>query len=594
VVAAFDRSSAGRGASPLLAQRLRGWLLRKESLRGYLLLSPTLIVVLVLLVAPLAAMVGLSFATQEYVTTHFGFSLANYATIFRPADKAAHFLGIPFYLQKPIYLILLFKSILISLAATIAVVLLAYPMAYFLAFRVTKHKITWLILITVPFFTSYLLRVFAWKVILGYEGLINTGLMSLGLIDKPVGFLLYNPTSVVITLAHAWAAVAILPIYVSLEKIDRSLLEAGSDLGDTRLRRFLRITLPLSMPGTIAASLLVFIPTVGDYITPTLVGGTNGIMIGNVVQSLFGKGNNGPMGAAVSIVAMVVITVLVCLFLWGVRRPASRAEAVIARPMPVRFDALGLYAIGYLIFLYAPVLLLPLFSFNDSIFVAFPLRGFTLQWYAQMAENRPLQEALVSSLKVGVSVSVISTILGIFAAKAVTRYHLPYRGFLVGLIMLPLVVPGIILGIALLTLVIKVLGMEPSLYTIGASHVLICVPFAMLVMISRLEGFDKSLEEASLDLGESAWATFWRVTLPLAMPGIIASMLLCFTTSFDEFLLAFFLSGNQPTLPVYIWGQLRLPTQLPNVLALGSCILAASFMLVFISERVRRRGLATP
>ena len=594
MVAAFDRSSAGTDASSPLAQRLKGWLLRKESLRGYFLLSPTLLVVFVLMVAPLGAMVGLSFATQEYVTTHYGFSLANYATIFRPSDKAAYFLGIPFYLQKPIYLILLFKSILISLASTIAVVLLAYPMAYFLAFRVTKHKITWLILITVPFFTSYLLRVFAWKVILGYNGVINSSLMSLGLLDKPLGFLLYSQTSVVITLAHAWAAVAILPIYVSLEKIDRSLLEAGSDLGDTRLRRFLRITLPLSMPGTIAAALLVFIPTVGDYITPTLVGGTDGIMIGNVVQSLFGKGSNGPMGAAVSIVAMAVITVLVCLFLWSVRRPTSRAEGVVARPAQPRFDFLALYAVGYLIFLYAPVLLLPLFSFNDSIFVAFPLKGFTLQWYAQMAENGPLQEALVSSLKVGFSVSVISTILGIFGAKAVTRYHLPYRGFLVGLIMLPLVVPSIILGIALLTLVIKVLGIEPSLYTIGASHVLICVPFAMLVMISRLEGFDKSLEEASLDLGESAWATFWRVTLPLAMPGIVASMLLCFTTSFDEFLLAFFLSGNEPTLPVYIWGQLRLPTQLPNVLALGSCILAASFMIVFLSERIRRRGLATP
>jgi spermidine/putrescine transport system permease protein len=446
----------------------------------------------------------------------------------------------------------------------------------------------------VPFFTSYLLRVFAWKVILGYNGVINSSLMSLGLLDKPLGFLLYSQTSVVITLAHAWAAVAILPIYVSLEKIDRSLLEAGSDLGDTRLQRFFRITLPLSMPGTIAASLLVFIPTVGDYITPTLVGGTNGIMIGNVVQSLFGKGSNWPMGAAVSIVAMAVITVLVCLFLWRVgRRPTSRAEGVIARSGQPRFDLLALYAVGYLVFLYAPVLLLPLFSFNDSIFVAFPLKGFTLQWYAQMAENAPLQAALVSSLKVGVSVSVISTILGIFAAKAVTRYQLPYRGFLVGLIMLPLVVPSIILGIALLTLVIKVLGIEPSLYTIGASHVLICVPFAMLVMISRLEGFDKSLEEASLDLGESAWSTFWRVTLPLAMPGIVASMLLCFTTSFDEFLLAFFLSGNQPTLPVYIWGQLRLPTQLPNVLALGSCILGASFVFVFLSERLRRRGLAT-
>jgi spermidine/putrescine transport system permease protein len=303
MVAAFDRTNVALDAAPSLGRRWKGWLLRNESLRGYLLLSPTLLVVFALLVAPLLAMVVLSFATQNYINIDFGFSLQNYWTILEPSSKAAHFLGIPFYLNKPIYLLLLFKSILISLGATIVVVLLAYPMAYFLAFRVTRHKITWLILITVPFVTSYLLRVFAWKVILGFNGVVNSGLMNLGLVEKPVALLLYNPTSVIITLAHAWAAVAILPIYVSLEKIDRSLLEAGSDLGDSRLQRFLRITLPLSMPGVIAAALLVFIPTVGDYITPTLVGGTNGIMIGNVVQSLFGKGSNYPLGAAVSLVA---------------------------------------------------------------------------------------------------------------------------------------------------------------------------------------------------------------------------------------------------------------------------------------------------
>jgi len=113
----------------------------------------------------------------------------------------------------------------------------------------------------------------------------------------------------------------------------------------------------------------------------------------------------------------------------------------------------------------------------------------------------------------------------------------------------------------------------------------------MLVMISRLEGFDKSFEEASLDLGASAWSTFWRITFPLALPGIVASLLLCFTTSFDEFLLAFFLAGNQATLPLVIFSQLRLPSQLPSVLALGSCILMASFIIVLFSERARRRGV---
>jgi spermidine/putrescine transport system permease protein len=301
-------------------QRLRAWLYRNEAVRGYLLLSPTLLVMVGLMVVPLLGMVALSFFTQKYVTIDYTFTLDNYWTIFEPSSTPAYFLGVPFYLHKPIYLLLLFKSILMSLASTVAVVLLAYPMAYFLAFRVTKHKMAWLILITVPFWTSYLLRVFAWKIILGYNGVINSGLVSLGLIDKPLEFLLYNPFSVIITLAHAWAAVAILPIYVSLEKIDRSLLEAATDLGDNSLERFLHITLPLSLPGTIAASLLVFIPTVGDYITPTLVGGTNGIMIGNVVQSLFSKGNNAPLAAAVSVVSMMTITIMVCIFLWSVGR----------------------------------------------------------------------------------------------------------------------------------------------------------------------------------------------------------------------------------------------------------------------------------
>ena len=194
-------------------------------------------------------------------------------------------------------------------------VLLAYPLAYFIAFHVKKNKMIWIILVTIPFWTSYLLRVFSWKVILGYNGVINSGLMSLGIIAEPLEFLLYNPIAVVITLAHAWAAVAILPIYVSLEKIDRSLIEASRDLGESAFMTFIRVTLPLSLPGVIAASLLVFIPTVGDYVTPSLVGGTRGIMIGNIIQSMFGKALNWPLGAALSIISMITVTLVVCLLL---------------------------------------------------------------------------------------------------------------------------------------------------------------------------------------------------------------------------------------------------------------------------------------
>jgi len=250
---------------------------------------------------------------------------------------------------------------------------------------------------------------------------------------------------------------------------------------------------------------------------------------------------------------------------------------------------LTVYAIAYLAFVYVPVLFLPLFSFNDSIFIAFPLKGFTIEWYVAAFQDKRLMGSLLNSVKVGIPVAIISTILGTLAAKAVTRYRMPGVAPIVTFIMAPLVVPGIIVGIALLV-IINALGIELSLFTIGLAHLAPCTAFSMWIMISRLEGFDKSMEEASLNLGEGSWMTFWRVTFPLILPGIIASLLLTFTVSFDEFILAFFLAGKEPTLPIYMWSQLRFPARLPPVLALGSIILIASFFLVYFAEWFRRRG----
>jgi len=263
-------------SSPGFGLSLRRRFLASEPLRGFSLLSPTLLAMVFGLAMPLLVLFSLSFWLQDYVDFIKTFSWKNYADFF----------------AKPIYGMILFKSIKISGLVTLVTVLLAYPMAYFIAFRIKTNKLVWLILITVPFWTSYLLRVFAWKVMLGYNGVVNSGLKSIGLISEPLEFLLYNPMAVTLTLAHAWAAFAILPIYVSLEKIDRSLLEAARDLGENAFMTFVRVTLPLSLPGVIAASLLVFIPTVGDYVTPTLVGGPSGIMIGNIIQSMFGKAFN--------------------------------------------------------------------------------------------------------------------------------------------------------------------------------------------------------------------------------------------------------------------------------------------------------------
>jgi spermidine/putrescine transport system permease protein len=256
-----------------------------------------------------------------------------------------------------------------------------------------------------------------------------------------------------------------------------------------------------------------------------------------------------------------------------------------------KLDSLFLYGVLYLIFIYAPVILIVIFSFNDGIYVAFPFKGITVKWYYDMMHNAGLGKALRVSLKIGIFVSIVSTVFGVLGAKAVMRYHMPGIKTIVFLIMLPLVIPTIIFAIGLLMILTKFIGLQPTTWSVIAGHVLLCVPFSMAVMMSRLQGFDKNLEEASLDLGQNAWQTFWRVTFPLAMPGILASFLLCFTNSFDEYLIAAFLSGNDATLPVYIFSQLRFPNRLPGTLALGSCILVISFAIVTFAEWMRRKGV---
>lgn len=248
------------------------------------------------------------------------------------------------------------------------------------------------------------------------------------------------------------------------------------------------------------------------------------------------------------------------------------------------------YAGLYLVFLYLPVLFLPVFSFNDGTIVAFPLSGFTFKWYAQLAEADALIGALVNSLTVGLSTAVISTGIGLFAARAFTRYKFTGQGPAEGFVMLPLVIPGIIVASSMLVLFIN-LGLQPSLVTIIIGHVFLALPFAVSIMKSSFDQFDPSLEEAAYDLGESVFGTFRRVTLPIVAPGLVASILVTFTVSFDEFVLAFFLAGNQPTLPVYIWSQIRFPAKLPNTLALGSLLLLGSIALLIVAEYFRRKSV---
>lgn len=252
---------------------------------------------------------------------------------------------------------------------------------------------------------------------------------------------------------------------------------------------------------------------------------------------------------------------------------------------------LRVYAILYLAFLYAPIALLPIFAFNEGTVIAFPLRGFTFEWFHELATIPALHAAVLNSLMIAVASAVIATLLGICAARAGTRFAFPGKKGILGLVMLPLVLPEIIVAVSLLVVLLQ-LGLTLGSWTVILGHVLICMPFSIAILNSAFQSLDRSLEEAAIDLGETRWSSFRLVTLPLVMPGIVSSLLIAFTISLDEFIIAFFLTGTEPTLPVYLWGQLRFPQKLPVIMALGTLLVLASVLLLTIAEYARRRGAA--
>ncbi|MCB0014326.1 MAG: ABC transporter permease [Anaerolineales bacterium] len=270
----------------------------KDRQRALILTTPAALLLAVLFLLPLAIMALYTFRAGTFGPESQQFTLDHYREFFGNST-----------FQR-----LLWRSIVLSFWVSLFTVILAYPVAYYLAFRAGERRLLLLTIIIVPAWISYLLRVLAWKVILGGSGLL-VSLLDWAGIQTSGPILIYSADAVIVTLVYVWVPFVALPIFAALERIDRSLLEAAADLGCGRVEAFLRVTLPLSLPGVIAGFLFVFIPTVGEYVTPTLVGGSEGIMFGNMVFDQFLRGLNWPLGSLMSLAMLVVI--LVPLFVAG-------------------------------------------------------------------------------------------------------------------------------------------------------------------------------------------------------------------------------------------------------------------------------------
>jgi spermidine/putrescine transport system permease protein len=286
------------GGAPVVARRRRR---TRPDLTTPALLGLPVAWLAVFFVVPIAIVAAYSFDVYSLFPGKHGFTLEAWRA----------------FIHDSVYLMLFWKSVKMSLIVSAAVVVLAYPLAYYLALSGTKRKYVLLLLLIAPFLTSYLLRVLAWKVILGDQGVLNTFMFWTGLRsrDHPISQLLYSRFAVMLVLAYVWLPFVALPIFVSLESLDRRLLEAASDLGASRWVAFRRVTLPLSLPGIAAGFLFVFIPTLGEFVTPSLVGGTSGYMYGNQIVDLFGTGfPDWETGSVLALFLLGVVAALTAVF----------------------------------------------------------------------------------------------------------------------------------------------------------------------------------------------------------------------------------------------------------------------------------------
>ncbi len=498
-----------------------------------------------------------------------------------------------------IYLRVLWRTIQIAGLTTIFCIGLAYPFAYFLARGVRRWRELLVIMVMIPFWTSFLVRTYAWMSILGEHGVINEALLRLGLIREPLQ-ILYTTTAVIIAATYLFFPFAILTLYSSLEKLGPATEEAALDLGATPWQAFRRITLPLSAAGIQAAVIFVFVPALGLFVTPALLGGTRATMIGNVQVTIFKNAMNFGLGSSISFVVLA----LAMLFVAGLGRSVDLDRVYaggvgdVARarqPEQPPLRALGIYAVLMYIFLYLPIAFLIIFSMNNSPTASFPWQGFTLKWYREVIHDPWMINSVRNSLMIACLTALISVVVAAPAAYAMVRFRFPGRTLLKQSLIIPLIIPSIMLGFALLIL-FTAFGIDLSVVTVLVGHVTYVLPYVFFVVAAQQYGFDKTLEEAAMDLGANRWVTFRRVTLPLMVPGLLTGGLFAFTLSLDEFIITFLLTGTLQTLPLFVWGMLRTMVS-PTVNAVGTLIVIVAFVVVLAAQfrgRLRRRqGLTT-
>ena len=579
-------------------------------------LYPLLLLVLALFVYPVAQILILSLFDPSGAP-----SMANYTRI----------------ATTPVYLQTLLITFKIAGWTTLFALLAGYPVAYLLANATARQRDTLTLLVLMPFWTSFLVRTFAWMILLGRNGAVNRLLMALGITDAPVA-LIYNFTGVMIGMVHAMMPLAIMSMLSVMQSIDTNLVKAARTLGARGGQAFWRIYFRLSLPGLAAAGLLVFITALGFFITPALLGGRRETMISQTIIVVVQELMNWRFAGALSVVLLAAAGLVFYLYdrLLGMstlsggaaaadlagragRGLVARAGAVVGtgaivlmgrladlagalwdRLFPIGPDrpqrdtsrrvlwVVGIVAIAFLClpsFFVIPV------SFTSGSFIEFPPQGFSLRWYATYLNSPGWVAATIRSFIVASLTACLSSAIGTAAAFVLVRQRLAGRTAIIALIMAPLVLPRLILAVALFYLYAR-LGLVGTVLGLVLGHTVLAVPYVVITVMAILKTYDERLDHAAWSLGASKWKTLTRITLPQIRGGVIAGFLFAFITSFDDLTVALFITGGSTsTLPRQMWNDLLLQVN-PTLAAVSTVILVFVTGFVVLAELLRRRATA--
>lgn len=484
------------------------------------------------------------------------------------------------------YLSVLAKTLATAMIVAVVVVVIGYLAAFLVTFRVRRGRNAIVVLIMASALASYLVRIYAWKTVLGPRGAVNSVLEKAGIIDEPLRFLLYNRFAVALALVQILLPFAFLPIYAAMQAVDRDVLSASHDLGAGSVLTFRRVLLPLTRQGVAAAFAFSVIIAGGDYVTPEMLGGKSGLMTGRIISDQFGLTQNYSLASALSFILLAGFAFVLGFFslshrLSGrINLPVRRYVRLRGRPRKQRAPAWPDRAFLALVlaFLYAPVVTVLALSVNDAQFSTFPFRGVTFHWYGEVFGAGPYRSALLTSIEVAFVVTVGALLIGVPAAFVLARRRFTLRPVLSATLIASLGLPGIVVGFAIFSL-IRQAGFSPSLVSVVLGHLVVVLPFAVLTIGARVQRMDPSWAEAGRDLGCAPFGVFRRVTAPIIMPVMIAAGLVAFSLSMDEFVVTHFTVGDEETFPVLIWSQLHRRGLDPSVNAAAAILVVTTFVL---------------